>query len=76
MFEIFLLLRIYKDLSQHKGSLISDLGSTMANFYLLGLMAVSVLSEAYGDDYIMEGTYAKKNEFPWQGEISIKIISY
>ena len=52
----------------------------MARFYLLGLMAVSVLSaeyeEAYGEDYSIGGTNAKKNEFPWQGEISIKIISY
>ena len=55
----------------------SHSGSTMAKFYLLGLMAVSVLSEDYGDEYIIwGGTDAEKNEFPWQGEISIKIISY
>ena len=54
----------------------SHSGSTMVKFYLLGLMAVSVLSEDNGEDYIIEGTNAKKNEFPWQGEISIKIISY
>ena len=54
----------------------SHSGSTMAKFYLLGLMAVSVLSEDYGDEYIIwDGTDAEKNEFPWQGEISIKIIS-
>ena len=44
----------------------------MARFYLLGLIAVSALSEAYGSDYkdyIINGTDAKKNEFPWQGEI-------
>ena len=59
---------------------LSHSGSTMARFYLLGLMTVSVLSaeyeEAYGEDYMIKGTNAKKNEFPWQGEISIKIISY
>ena len=47
----------------------------MAKFYLLGLMAVSVLSQEYGEDFIINGTDAEKNEFPWQGEISIKIIS-
>ena len=54
----------------------SHSGSTMARFYLLGLMAVSALSEEYAIDYMINGTDAEKNEFPWQGEISIKIISY
>ena len=48
----------------------------MAKFYLLGLMAVSVFSEEYGEDFIINGTDAEKNEFPWQGEISIKIKFY
>ena len=47
----------------------SHSGSTMARFYLLGLMAVSALSEEYAIDYMINGTDAEKNEFPWQGEI-------
>ena len=61
----------------------SHSGSEMAKLFLLGLMAVSVLSDEYnefaidddyGNDYIVHGTDAEKNEYPWQGEISIKII--
>lgn len=56
----------------------------MARFYMLGLMAASVFSDEYGEyailgdygnDYVVNGTDAEKNEYPWQGEISIKIIS-
>ena len=47
----------------------------MARFYLLGILAVSVLFEVHSDDYIVHGTAARKNEFPWQGKIWIKIIS-
>ena len=56
----------------------------MAKLFLLGLMAVSVLTDEYsqyaidgdyGNDYIVHGKDAKKNGYPWQGEISIKIIS-
>ena len=46
----------------------------MLRLYLLGTLAVSVLSEYNNDeDYIVEGTDARKNEFPWQGEFSIEI---
>ena len=58
-------------------------GSTKIRFYFLGLMAASVLPDLmveqyggdYGVDYIQEETDAKKNGYPWQGEISIKIIN-
>ena len=49
----------------------------MARLFLLGLMAVSVLTEEYsqyainvnyGNDYIVHGNDAEKNEYPWQGD--------
>ena len=49
----------------------------MVRFFLLGLMAATVLSDEYdeysilghnGNDYIEEGNDAEKNEYPWQGD--------
>ena len=45
----------------------------MLRLYLLGTLAVSVLSEYNDDeDYIVNGIDARKNEFPYQGEFPIR----
>ena len=52
-------------------------GLAMARIYLLSILAASVWSEDSSDDeyYIENGRDARENEFSWQGEMSIKIIS-
>ena len=42
----------------------------------IGMMAVSILSTENGKDYILGGEDVEKNAYPWQGEISINIISH
>ena len=51
----------------------SHSGSTMARFFLLAILAVSVLSKYNDDeDYIINGNDAIRNEFPYQGEFPIR----
>ena len=45
----------------------------MVRFFLLAILAISVLSEYNDDeDYIVNGQDARKNEFPYQGEFQLR----
>ena len=51
----------------------SHTGSTMVRFFLLAILAISVLSEYNDDeDYIVNGIDARKYEFPYQGEFPLR----